>query len=66
MGTQEAPRNEENRIIIPKANWHIALAGAVRNAVDSTIIVVDSEAKKELALSAAERMNKQITVEIEK
>lgn len=62
---QEIPSTEENRVTIPEANWHIALADAVRNSVDSTVIVVNSEAKKDLALIAAERMNKQITVEVE-
>ncbi len=62
---QEIPSTEINRVTLPAADWHIALANAVRGSVDSTVIVVDTAAKKEMALIAAERMNKQVTVEVE-
>ncbi len=66
MGSPEfGSSNPENRITIPAVNWHIALANAVRDAGPDTVIVVDSEAKKDLANIAAERMGKQVTVEIE-
>ncbi len=61
---QEITSNEIDRIVIPQVNWHIELINCVRNAVDSTVIVVDTEAKRELALRTAQRMDKQVTVEV--
>lgn len=54
-----------NRVVIPSNNWHIAIAEAIRNANNQTVIVVDTEEKKELVLRAAHRLGKTVTVEIE-
>lgn len=45
-------------IKIPSDNWHMALADAIRTAVDGETIVVDSAVKKELAELAIERMGR--------
>ena len=52
------------RVEIPYANWHIALANAIKASDNETIIVVRSEAMKDLALRAADRMGKEISLEI--
>ena len=53
------------RVVIPSVNWYLELAEAVKNAHPEMIIVVNSEAKKGLALIAAERMGKKdIKVEV--
>ena len=59
--------NGGKRIEIPSVNWHMAIADAIKEANEPTVLVVNTEAKKELALSAAERIGKKhlITVEIE-
>jgi len=63
---QESNDKEGKRIEIPSANWHMAIADAIEEANEPTVLVVNTEAKKELALSAAESMGKKelITVEI--
>ena len=52
---------------IPLANWHIALANAIKNSNDDDIIVVHSKAMHELAASTKARMcpSKQISFVIE-
>ncbi|MDO8492485.1 MAG: hypothetical protein Q7S34_02495 [bacterium] len=54
-----------SRVVIPVVNWVVALADAVRNADDQTVIVVNTEEKKELALRAANRFGKTVIVEVE-
>lgn len=41
------------RIVIPTADWHIALPRAIKEAPQGATIVVDTAAKLELARSAA-------------
>jgi len=53
------------RVVIPSGNWTMALADAIENAGPDTVIVVNTDAKKELGLSAAERMGKEVTIEVE-
>jgi hypothetical protein len=51
---------------LPTTNWHMVLADAIEESSDGDTIVVHSDAMKELALSAHDRMcpNKKITDEI--
>ncbi len=53
------------RVEISKVNWTSSLADAVRESDAETTIVVHSDAQRELALRAAQRMNKTISVEVE-
>lgn len=46
------------KIKIPRVNWHIALAEAIRTAQPGDTILVHSEAMKGLAQSAMKRMNR--------
>lgn len=66
MGGLEGGLSEpENRVRIPVANWPRFLAEAIKSAQPGTVIVVDDDAKRELALEAAQDMGKQISVEVE-
>ena len=52
-------------IVIPKVNWHIALADAIKTAEAGDTIVVHSDAMRNLAESAKERMNRpDLTIEL--
>lgn len=53
------------KIKIPAGNWHMALADAIESAKDGDVIVIKSDAQKQLGLSAKGRMcpNKDITFE---
>ncbi len=55
-----------NRVVVSSdtRDWHIALARALSNADAQTVIVVDTEAKKELALRSAGRAGKVVNVEV--
>lgn len=55
------------RIEIPSGNWHIALANSLEIARDNDIIVVKSQAMKNLGERAGERMfpDKKFRFEIE-
>jgi hypothetical protein len=61
---QESSEGEEKRIEIPSVNWHMAIANAIKEASEPTVLVVNTEAKKELALSAAERMGKKDLIQV--
>ena len=65
---QESEDGEKKIIIIPLEDYSMAIANAIEEASESTVLIVDTEAKKELALIAAKRMGKEdlIVVEIEK
>lgn len=52
----------EREVIISHGDWASSLADAIENASRGTVIVVHSEAQKELGQGAAARMGK--TVEI--
>lgn len=51
------------RIVIPAEGWAEALGEALIHADDDMIIVVDSAAKRDLALIATRRLGKKIQVE---
>lgn len=64
---EEIPIQAQNgpiRIIIPIKDWHQPLANAIREALPRDVIVVHSEALKELALNQAKRMGTEITIEV--
>ena len=65
---QESEDGEKKIIIIPLEDYSMAIANAIEEASESTVLIVDTEAKKELVLIAAKRMGKEdlIVVEIEK
>lgn len=52
------------KVVIPPGNWTTALVNAITHSDSKTIIVVENESQKSLALSAAKRMNKRITLEV--
>ena len=52
----------KREVTISHANWTSSLADAIANASEGAVIVVHSEAQKELGQGAAARMGK--TVEI--
>ena len=54
-------------IVIPKANWHMALAAAIEHAPDGEIIHVRTKSQAELGKRAHARMcpNKTLTFEFE-
>lgn len=54
----------EKIIINSKPNWHLALAMAVRESQPGQTIVVFSKSALQMAKRAAERMDKEIVVEI--
>lgn len=64
-GPESGSESPENRIKIPSKNWHLELAIALRHADENTVIIVDSEEKRGLALRAAGRTGKTIRVEVE-
>ena len=53
---------------LPRRNWHMALADAIKQSSDGDIIIVFSKVMLELGLSAKMRMcpDKLLTFEIEK
>lgn len=53
-----------NRVVISHQNWHMALANAIADSTPDTVIVVHNENERELAIRAASRMKKTVTVEI--
>lgn len=60
--------NTVSKIIIPKGNWHMGLIDAIERALPKQVIVCNSNAMKELALRAIERMGfayKEIILEVE-
>lgn len=63
---EESPKDKTNEIIIPTADWHTAIADAINGSTEPTVLVVDTDAKKELALIAADRLGKRdnITVRV--
>jgi len=65
---QESEDGEKKIIIIPSEDYNMAIANAIEEASEPTVLIVDTEAKKELALIAAKRMGKEdlIVAEIEK
>ncbi len=54
------------RVEISQVNWTSSLADAVRESDAETTIIVHSDAQRELALRAAQRMGKTISVEVKK
>jgi hypothetical protein len=54
------------RISVPVENWTSALPQAIRDAEDDDVLLVDTEAKKELGETAHKRMcpEKHITFEV--
>ncbi|MCK9351444.1 MAG: hypothetical protein WCT49_02370 [Candidatus Paceibacterota bacterium] len=52
------------RVQVPANNWGVELAKIIKTADDDTVIVVKSDAQKELALRAANRLGCNITVEV--
>ena len=54
-----------SKIVIPVVDWHLALAYAIKNSVEETVIVVANAAMKEQGEKAASRMGKMVKFEIE-
>lgn len=52
------------RIVIPAEDWAKTLGEALMHADDNTIIVVDSAAKRDMALIAIRRLGKKVQIEI--
>ena len=53
------------RIRIPAGNWHLHLADAIEHATEGMVIIVSSDAQKQLAERASQRMGKSVVVEVE-
>ncbi|KPL17255.1 MAG: hypothetical protein AMJ93_15035 [Anaerolineae bacterium SM23_84] len=53
------------RIDIPAKNWPTELAKAITEADEKTVIVVRTEAMRELGLNAARRLGKSVVIAIE-
>ncbi|HET7638544.1 MAG TPA: hypothetical protein VFK47_07360 [Ktedonobacteraceae bacterium] len=49
-------------IVISPANWHMALAAAIKEAGPDDVIVVDTEAKLELGQRAAGRLGRSVRI----
>lgn len=52
------------RIVIPAKDWAKVLGEVLMHADDDTIIIVDSVAKRDLALIAIRRLGKKVQIEI--
>lgn len=57
---------KEPKIVhVPNTNWSSELAVAIRSVKEDTVLIVDSSAKRELALRAIQRMSPRYNITIE-
>jgi hypothetical protein len=60
--TTNLGKHTMKEVITPAIGWHIALAAAIRDADDNTVLIVDTEEKANLAELAVARMGKTVPV----